>query len=701
MLYLIVFLLGSTVIVNAGMALLVLKMSAADRRAVRPFITSAAFVILWTIGVMITLFVSSNTILELGKILFLVSPLWVMYYLFVFIERFPVSAYANRALRRACLFVASGGSLYGLMYFNELLQTNGLSAGLQVGSWHYFVYSLLFVFFSAAVSTVCFVKIARLIGIKKAQMMYMYIGATLSSLAAFFTNLLLPLTGNTDYIWMGPVFTLLYVASYSFAISKYRLFDFRLFAARTIMYVLTIGMMLALYSLSIYFVKYMINIKMGLDINPDAFYVCMLIASMLLYPMFKTWFDSLTKFVFFRNDYDEQKLLDQVGAVLLRYRSQNEITSRVINLLKQSLKSSGAVFVDWEQPSYQQELLKDHDFGRSRIISIEDIEDDDRTIEWLRQKSYAIVMPIETNLNRIGWLLIAQRRSGKPYTRRDFHVLSVISDEVAIALENAIQYDHIKSFNITLNDNIRQATSELRRSNKRLRELDASKDEFISMASHQLRTPLTSIKGYISMLLDGDLGKLKPDQRRALEQAYDSSQRMVYLIADFLNLSRIQTGRFELELTDVSLAQVIGEEIDQLRQSALARNVDLLYDAPADFPLVRADETKLRQVMMNFIDNAIYYARAENGQILVLLERHRDEIVFAVKDNGIGVPAHEKKHLFNKFYRADNARKARPDGTGLGLYMAKKVVTAHGGRIIFASKEGEGSEFGFRLPLGK
>ena len=218
------------------------------------------------------------------------------------------------------------------------------------------------------------------------------------------------------------------------------------------------------------------------------------------------------------------------------------------------------------------------------------------------------------------------------------------------------------------------------------------------MASHQLRTPLTSIKGYISMMLEGDLGDISPQQRKALEEAYNSSQRMVYLIGDFLNLSRLQTGRFELERADVSLPDIIAEEIAQLRATAQTRGVALQYESPVDFPLLSVDENKIRQVMMNFIDNAIYYARPEGGEITVSLVDHPHHVSFRVRDNGIGVPAHERPHLFAKFYRAANARKARPDGTGIGLYMAKKVILAHGGSIIFESKEGQGSEFGFRLP---
>jgi len=217
------------------------------------------------------------------------------------------------------------------------------------------------------------------------------------------------------------------------------------------------------------------------------------------------------------------------------------------------------------------------------------------------------------------------------------------------------------------------------------------------MTSHQLRTPLTTIKGYISMLLDGDGGELTAMQRKMLGEAFNSTQRMSYLIGDFLNISRLQTGRFELQKSNVNLAEILDEEIVQLQASARSRSLTLKYDKPEFFPVEQVDEDKIRQVMMNFIDNAIYYS-PPNTTITILLNSSSDSITFKVVDQGIGVPAEEKHKLFAKFYRAPNAVRQRPDGTGIGLYMAKKVVVAHEGAILFDSKEGKGSTFGFVLP---
>jgi signal transduction histidine kinase len=185
-----------------------------------------------------------------------------------------------------------------------------------------------------------------------------------------------------------------------------------------------------------------------------------------------------------------------------------------------------------------------------------------------------------------------------------------------------------------------------------------------------------------------------------LAQAYSSSQRMVYLISDLLNVSRLKTGKFIIEPAPVNLAEVITGEVEQLKETAESRSITLEYNAPRDFPTLMLDETKTRQVVMNFIDNAIYYTPA-GGHIKVALADKPSTIELRIEDDGIGVPKSEQHHLFTKFYRAPNARRARPDGTGLGLFMAKKVIAAQGGALIFESQEGKGSTFGFTFSKAK
>ena len=264
--------------------------------------------------------------------------------------------------------------------------------------------------------------------------------------------------------------------------------------------------------------------------------------------------------------------------------------------------------------------------------------------------------------------------------------LGRVGEAAGIALDNKL-----------LTEKYQHVLKKLQTSNEKLKALDEAKDEFVSMASHQLRTPLTSIKGYISMVVEGDAGEINTTQKQMLGQALFSSQRMVYLISDLLNVSRLKTGKFVIEAKPTSLPEVIETELSQLYDGANAKNITLSFEKPANFPILNLDEMKIRQVIMNFTDNAIYYTPT-GGKIIVSLKDKKDSVEFSVKDNGIGVPKAERHKLFAKFYRAENARKARPDGTGLGLFMAKKVIVAQGGSILFDSKEGKGSTFGFSFP---
>ncbi|HEY5268419.1 MAG TPA: HAMP domain-containing sensor histidine kinase, partial [Candidatus Saccharimonadales bacterium] len=278
--------------------------------------------------------------------------------------------------------------------------------------------------------------------------------------------------------------------------------------------------------------------------------------------------------------------------------------------------------------------------------------------------------------------------------------IGIISDELAIAISNALSFEEIKNFNTTLQAKVEDATKQLRKTNEKLKALDETKDDFISMASHQLRTPLSIIKGYVNMVAHGDAGKVSQQQKDFLDQALVSSETMVRLVTELLNVSRITSGKFSVESNPVNLADIVDNEVQQLTNMAHERSIDLTFHKPKDFPVLMLDEEKIRQVIANFIDNAIHYSKDKGAKINVQLTS-ADEIIFEVIDNGIGVPASEKDHLFAKFYRAKNAREARPNGTGVGIYLAKVVINELGGDLIFESKEGVGSTFGFKFKKDK
>ena len=512
---------------------------------------------------------------------------------------------------------------------------------------------------------------------------------------------------------MGLYGTLFFAVMSTYALVKHRFLDIREAVARSIAYILLLGVLMIVYvGIAYGLLQVFLTEHAAVDIAQLWIFTALSLALMVVYGPLKRFFDKATDRLFYRHDYDYQTVLGQIGDVTSNGIQLVVVTEKFMKIIKKSLAAEYvAIHIMQHEPGTQpyyfcdgitksaaEKMMDGIDMRHEEIIVLHQQPPDTKAYNFMVENHINVLVKLHTSREVLGYVVLGAKQNGSYYDGRDRNLLETAADELALSVQNSIRFQQIQEFNETLKVKINSATQELRASNKRLRAIDASKDEFISMASHQLRTPLTSIKGYISMLLEGDLGEITPQQRKALEEAYNSSQRMVYLIGDFLNLSRLQTGRFELERTPVSLPHIIAEEIAQLRAAAEARGVTLQYDPPASFPEVLVDENKIRQVMMNFIDNAIYYAKPTGGVITVSLLEHAHHVSFRVRDNGIGVPAHERPHLFMKFYRAANARKARPDGTGIGLYMAKKVIIAHGGTILFESKEGQGSEFGFRLP---
>lgn len=301
-------------------------------------------------------------------------------------------------------------------------------------------------------------------------------------------------------------------------------------------------------------------------------------------------------------------------------------------------------------------------------------------------KLHYFVCPLEAREELKGILILATKLKPSNISVYQRQLVERLSRAIGIAIDSKLLYAEIQ-----------EATAKLKVTNRHLKELDKAKDEFISMASHQLRTPLTAVKGYISMLNDGDAGKLNEQQNKFAELAFTSAERMVSLIADMLNVSRINTGKLVIETSPLDLGAVVKDEILQLAHTADARGVTLqLHQKDQKIPKLNLDEGKTRQVIMNLIDNAIYYA--PNTTVDIYVGKVGPSIEFKVVDHGIGVPIKEREHLFTKFFRASNAQKTRPDGTGLGLFMAKMVVEMQGGKIIFESQEGKGSTFGFSFP---
>lgn len=242
---------------------------------------------------------------------------------------------------------------------------------------------------------------------------------------------------------------------------------------------------------------------------------------------------------------------------------------------------------------------------------------------------------------------------------------------------------------------------DLAKANKRLRELDKLKTEFVSIASHQLRSPLTAIRGYASMIVDGDYGTVPEKIIEPLRRIDESSHFMASSIDDFLNVSRIESGSMKYEMTMISLKEEASKVVDELRAEAVKKGLVLMYRSTTETDThVNADVGKLHQVLHNLIDNAMKYT--PNGQITVVAHDNPalKKAYISVVDTGIGMNPETAGSIFDKFVRAKNANTVNVFGTGLGLYIARQMIEAMGGTITPSSEgEGKGSTFKIELPL--
>lgn len=678
----------------------------------------------WVLGIAAFLLTNESDLALIWAKVYYFFPLLIGLGMLCFAYLFP-----NKKQIPKGIFIVAVVSFLGLAV-PLFLSQNFLTSGLTYHSWgkeillnknHYFFYSLFVCATFLEALRVFYVKSKKLTGLYKAQASLLFTGLIASAILGVLFNLILPGLGNYKLIHLGPLATNFFLITIAYSIIRHRMFDLRLIIVRSAAYALALGFIAVLYGVISYLLSNAaFEASQGTQFK-SVLNIALLILVAITFSPVKRLFDKVTNKIFYRDSYDSQELLDELNQVLVASTDMKPLLEKSAAIITKHLKTEFCLF-GLKETAYTKQRI----FGTSEVhfpqsdiqevrsltvrmhkvvISADDLAPSQEKLRGIMQKHNIAVMSrltpaVDLDFEGIGYILLGYKKSGNPYNKEDLKIMEIISNELVIAIQNALRFEEIEQFNVTLQEKVDMATKKLQRANDKLTTLDETKDEFISMASHQLRTPLTSVKGYISMVLEGDAGELNDMQRKLLDQSFASSQRMVYLIADLLNLSRLRTGKFVIENKPTNLADVIESEVEQLKASAAGRDLTLTYEKPKTFPTLMMDETKMRQVVMNFSDNAIYYTPA-GGNIDIKLRETKDSVEFTVNDDGIGIPVAEQHKLFGKFYRAKNAQKARPDGTGLGLFMAKKVIIGQGGAIVFKSKEGKGSTFGFTFSKSK
>jgi signal transduction histidine kinase len=228
-------------------------------------------------------------------------------------------------------------------------------------------------------------------------------------------------------------------------------------------------------------------------------------------------------------------------------------------------------------------------------------------------------------------------------------------------------------------------------------EIDKMKDEFITLVSHQLRTPLSAIKWYLEMLVDGIVGTLTKEQEKHAKEIYETNQQMINLVNTLLSTSRIESGKIVVDPKPTDIEKIVRDVISEVEINAKNKKQKVELEVEENLPEINLDPRLIRNVYLNLITNALFYS-PEETTIQINIYKDAENLISKVKDEGQGIPEKEQNKIFNKFFRGEEAKKLVPSGTGLGLYLSKAIIDSSGGDIWFESDK-EGTTFWFTVPL--
>lgn len=302
--------------------------------------------------------------------------------------------------------------------------------------------------------------------------------------------------------------------------------------------------------------------------------------------------------------------------------------------------------------------------------------------------------------------IVDEKDKPMPEEERPFHIALELGKPVVSSVQKSYYYTKrnsekfpvsISVMPVMMNDKLLGAINVFRDITNE-KQIDKAKTEFVSLASHQLRTPLSAINWYTEMLLAGDAGKITAEQKQYLEEVYKSNKRMVELVNSLLNVSRIDLGTFAItpELCDIS--KISKSILTELTPLIKAKNMKIEEAYDKSLKKIKVDQKLTRVIFQNLLSNAIKYT-ADNGKVSVSIAKNENSVLIKVADTGYGIPKKDQPRIFEKLFRADNIREKETDGTGLGLYVVKSILEQSGGKIKFESQENKGTTFFVTIPL--
>jgi len=500
-----------------------------------------------------------------------------------------------------------------------------------------------------------------------------------------------------------------------YAVVKHNLFDVDVFIRRSVTYLLLSGIVVAL------FFGFGTAFSLGLqEFTGQSSRIATVVSTILIIMLFnplRTRIDRTIDRRFFRERYEYSATIRKASSILVSIIDLNQLLHQLLDTVTDAIKIERGlimlksadreefkvVVTDGYEKSQPVMLLPaTHPFLRhledaKKAVQINDVEElhefeDERALHLEAMAGLGIVLAIPVLYERrlIGVLGLSEKKSGAWYSSEDMELLSTLMMQTAISIENARKVEELKKM------------IELEASYRELQKLDELKDNFLSMVSHDLRTPMTSIKGYAT-LLNARAGRLTEErQEHYTSIIMKECDRLTRLINDLLDLQRFEAGRMQLDFKDVDLAEIIRSAAASFRGGAITRRIDLREELPPGEVLVSADADRLAQVVSNLLSNALKFSPEESTVIVSMEIVSEDGVRSArvwVKDNGPGIPEDQQAGLFDKFKQVEGLVRGREQGSGLGLALVREIINEHGGTVGVDSEPGRGSAFYFTIKL--
>ena len=567
-------------------------------------------------------------------------------------------------------------------------------------------------------------------GLVRKQIFYVFLGLFGTILIAITTNAVLPLIGYSQLSGIGTSSSLILIGFVTYAIIRHRLMEIEIIIRRSVIYSTLLASLIVIYSVIVFGLNRLFLPTGGAAFPRVTDLIAIVIVAFTVDPL-RRFIEKATDRIFFKARYDAEEAIKNISETISEVLDLNQLLNSLRLTFNRTLKVNKiAIYVKadhrfeaidnfggfdkslnlgLEKKYFLNKYFKDNqnlvvteELTRALEEKSSDNKDLTNVVKFLKESGVEVIAPLIVKDQLTGAIFLGEKLSQDVYSNEDIQLLEILSRQASIALENARLYQEQKRFGEKLQQEVLRATTDLRTANERLKVLDKAKDEFVSVVSHELRTPMTAIKSYVWLALNGKAGEINDRMRNYLSKVYQSSERLIGLINDVLDVSHIETGRIQLEIQPASPVKVAEDVVTTLEARAAEQKIKLKLEKDAVVPMVWADPMKLNEIFVNLVGNALKFTPG-GGSITVSFAKQKDFVETSVTDTGIGISKEDLAKLFTKFGRiAKNySTIAQSTGSGLGLYITKNYLDMMGGKIWVNSEINKGTTFTFSLPVAK